>query len=303
MRLLVGSGAGAASDILIRLFARRLTARFGLSVTVEDEPRAAGKLAASRLAHAAADGGLIAFLPSGLVYSALLRESGVNWDYAAFGWIGSFSSDRRVLVVNRKSGVTSFDQLLHRTTPLVVPCGSASNPSFYESRIVSHLTGAPIKPVPGYPGGGRTLAFVSGEADAMLATFDGLKAAMETPGARVILRLNDLPLPQLQGAGPDQPPTLARYAKGLDAAPLLELIDAHAALGRMIALPPNTPPGVLARWRERFDALVSEDSFQAEARAAGYVIEPTPGVAVQHRIASILSGSARPALARALAAR
>ena len=297
VRIIVGSGAGAASDALARLAAKHLRLKFGLAITVEDEPRGGGKLAAARLAGSPPGDGVIAFLPTGLLYASLLREPGVTWDLAAFGWIGSFSSDRRVLVVSARAGATSFEQILQRRRVLVAPCTSASAPGYYETRILDHLTGARLKPVPGFPGGGRSLAFFSGEAQALIGTYDGLGGVLELPGARVVLRLNDLPLPARI-----QPPTLSSFARGPDAPALTGLVEAHAALGRIAALAPGSPPQAVALWRARFADLTKDQGFLAEAKAHGFMIEPTPGAAVQQRLAGLLSagGGVRDALVRAL---
>ena len=285
--MLVGSGAGSASDGLARLAARFLEARSGERIAVENEARAGGKLAAERLARAKPDGRLLAFLPTGLLYAALLDEPGVRWSLPAFAWIGSLGSDRRVLITTAGSGVRRFAQLIGREQPLLLPATSASSPGYYEPLIVRHLTGARLKPVPGFVGGARNHALVAGEADAIVGSLDGLRSVLELPGSQIILRLNDLPLPDGRAA-----PTLAAFARGPDAGPLLALVEAHARLGRIAALPPRTPAPVLAEWRRRFAALAADPAFRSEALARGYLIELTPGEAVAARVGALLGGDA-----------
>ncbi|RYD84961.1 MAG: hypothetical protein EOP61_39435, partial [Sphingomonadales bacterium] len=164
VRILCGSGAGSASSSLARLLARHL-GRDNVLATVENLPRAGGKLAAQLLHDAPRDGSVIAIIPTGLLYAQLLGESDGKWDLAGFEWIGNFASDRRVLIVNGESGVTRFDDLLTRPKPLIVAATTATSPSLYEPLIIQHIAGARFTIIPGFVGGGRNLALLSGEVE------------------------------------------------------------------------------------------------------------------------------------------
>jgi tripartite-type tricarboxylate transporter receptor subunit TctC len=304
MRIVVGSGAGSASDGLARIFAGHL-ARLGVTATVEDQPAAGGKLAARRLSKAAPSDDIMAFVPTGLLYSTLLGEEGVDWDMATFSWLGSFSKDRRALVVTRQAMAERFEDLLTRPKPLILAATAAASPGFYEPMIIRHLTGANLKVVPGFEGGARNLALVSGEAQGVAGSLDGLQPVLDLPGARIVLRINDLPLIHGQeGAGRDDP-ALRAFAKGNDATPLLDLVNAHAEFGRIVALPPGAPVAKLALWRSRTAAVMADADFRRDAAAAGFVIEPTAGEAVSARLTALLSYGSTPiraALKRALTA-
>lgn len=302
VHILTGSGAGAPSGALMRLFARHLE-KLGLSTTLENLPRAGGKLAAQRLATAPTDGSMIGALPTGLLYAQLLGENGQSWDLTKFHWIGNFSSDRRVLVVSGQSGVDRFDQLLGRQTPLVLAATTATSPSFYEPHIVRHLTGARLQVVPGFVGGARNLAIISGEVGGVIAALDGLAPVLSQPGAHILLRLNDLPLP---AAAAEQSPTAVRLrdvARGPDAGPLTELVSAHSLLGRLLALPPGCPPEVVALWRSRFQQIEADPDFRKQAAAAQYELSSVKGEVVAENLANILihrRAAVEPALHRAL---
>ena len=304
VHILTGSGAGAPSGALMRLFARHLE-KLGLSTTLENLPRAGGKLAAQRLAGAATDGSVIAALPTGLLYAQLLGENGTSWDLTRFQWIGNFSSDRRVLAVSGQSGVDRFDQLIGRQRPLLLAATSATSPSFYESHIVRHLTGAHIQVVPGFAGGARNLAILSGEVDGVIAALDGLGPVLSMPGAHVLLRLNDLPLPANAAAQSPTAVLLRDVAQGPDATPLTELVSAHSLLGRLLALPPGSPPEVVAMWRSRFQLIEADPDFRKAAAAAQYELSSVPGEDVADNLANILiqrRAAVEPALHRALEA-
>lgn len=296
LRLLVGSGAGSASDGLARMMAAHWSSRLGAAVAVEDEPRGGGKVAAVKLASARPDGGLIGLLPTGLLYSNLVGEA-KGWDLAAFGWLGSSSMDRRVLIAGPRSGLNSFEDVLRLRRPMTLATTSAAAPGYYESLILNYLTGSRLKNVPGFPGGARNLALISGEVEGLLVSFDGLGELASLPGLKVLLRLNDLPLPH--GL---QAPLLADFARGPDKAALLQLVEAHARLGRISALPPKAARPVLAEFRGRFAGLMADAGFLRDASAHDYAIEPTPGDQVAARISEVLrvGGPVPAALRRAI---
>ncbi|MDO8801739.1 tripartite tricarboxylate transporter substrate-binding protein [Phenylobacterium sp.] len=299
VRLIIGTAAGGGNDGFSRLLAQHLQRLTGLTVQAENEGRAGGRLAASRLLSGPADGSMIAFLPTPLIYENLLAPANEALNLTQFRWLGGIGADRRVLVVNRQSGVTAFDQLLTRTRPLIVAASSTSSSSYVEPRIVSLLTGARLKPVPGYNGGARNLAVLSGEADGVIGDLASLDPILQTPGAKVLLRLNDMTEPASATA-----PGLAGLARGPDAEALLSLIAATAALGRMFALPPGTPAGILAAWRSRLDQAVADPEFRTAATARGFALEHIPGAEVEATLRRLFAPSSPvgPALRRAMAA-
>lgn len=301
VRIVVGAGAGSASDRFTRVLARYLTAA-GIGVSVENQAAGGGKVAAARLAQARADENLLAVLPTGLIYASLLQEDGVDWDMASFGWLCSFGRDRRVLAVTGAVRDAGFASLLEPGEPVILAATAAASPGYYEPRIIQHLTGARLRVVPGYVGGARNMALVSGEAQGLVASLDGVEEVLALPGARLLLRLNDLELPP--GAASEPPPALAQFARGPDAAVLLNLVNVHADFGRIIALPPSAPPERLALWRERIESVLADPAFRSEIAQQNYLIEPTPGAIVAERMADLLSAQSmatREALRRALA--
>ncbi len=299
VRLIIGTAAGGGNDGFSRLFAQHLQRLTGQAVQAQNEGRAGGRLAASQLLQANADGSVMAFLPTPLIYENLLSDANQTLDLTQFRWLGGIGADRRVLVVNRQSGVTSFGQLITRPRSLVLAASSTSSSSYVEPRIVSHLTGARLKPVPGYSGGARNLAVLSGEADGVVGDLASLGPVLQTPGSRVVLRLNEI-----TEAASAAAPGLASLAKGPDAPPLLALIAATAGLGRMFALPPGTPAAILRQWRSHLDRVVADSEFRAAATARGFALERVTGGEVEVTLRRLFAPSSPvgPALRRAMAA-
>jgi hypothetical protein len=168
---------------------------------------------------------------------------------------------------------------------------------------VRYLTGARIQVVPGFVGGARNLAIISGEVDGLIGALDGIGPVLSLPGAHVLLRLNDLPLPAAAAERSSAAILLRDVARGPDAAPLTDLVAAHSLLGRLLALPPGCPPDVVALWRARFEQIETDHDFRKEAAAAQYELSSVPGEAVTENLANILlrrRAAVEPALRRAL---
>lgn len=303
IRILSGSGPGSASTLLVALFARHL-GRFGIDASIETLPRSGGKLAARRLLDSPADGSIMAMLPTGLLYAQLRGEEDTPWDLAKFAWVGNFSSDRRILIASEASGIRRFADLIGRPKPMLIATNTSTSPGYYEALIVRDLTGANLQPVPGFAGDARNLALTSGEVDGLVASLDGLGQVMALPGIRILLRLNDLPLPPQTPGEPQIAPLLKDVASGPDAPALLDLIDVHARLGRIVALPPETPAEIVAEWRTLFAQLLADRAFRKDAAAAGFVLSDMPGEAVNALLADLLHRRRRliePALSRVVA--
>ena len=184
---------------------------------------------------------------------------------------------------------------------MLLAATTSTSPGYYEALIIRHLTGARLESVPGFVGGARNLALVSGEVDGLIASLDGLGKVMAIPGMHILLRLNDLPLPAQTPGEPGQAPLLRDVARGVDAPALLDLLDAHARLGRIIALPPDTPAAIVGEWRALFARLLADRSFRKEASTAGFVLSDMPGEAVGALFEDLLHNRRRmiePALRR-----
>ena len=296
--LIIGSGTGGGNDAFGQLFARHLQRLTGQTIQVEFETRAGGALAASRLAGAPADGSIIGMLPSKLIYEDQLATPEEASDLARLSLVGGIGADRRVLVVSARSAITSFGALINRAAPVILAASTLSSGAYVEALIVNHLTGAKLKPIPGYAGGARNLAVLSGEADGAVGDLASLQPLLDA-GGRIILRLNDVVEP-----GSAQAPSLASVARGPDSAALLLLISAVASLGRMFTLPPEASPAVLDGWRSRLETVVADPDFRLAATAQGFNLDQTAGAQVEQVLHQLFDRSTPviPALRRAMVA-
>jgi len=301
--ILVGGTPGSATDLLARLFARHCSRLFGADSVVENVPHHTGGAIAQRLSEKAGAGDTLGFLQNGLLYTALLTKRELPWDLTRLGWIGSFNADHRVLMSSGSSQLNRFEDLLSREKPAILVTGAVGASGYYEARILQHLTQARVRVVPGFDGAMRMLALTSGEGDLALGSLDSLTPVLDLPRSRILLRINDLPFDKASTARGLSSPALAEVSRGSDAPGLLRIVDAHARIGRSVALPPNAPNEVARVWTERFATITRDADFLAAAAKANLLIEPTGGIQLSDEITGLLSSegtAARAALRRVM---
>jgi tripartite-type tricarboxylate transporter receptor subunit TctC len=69
VKLMVSAQAGAATDIMARIIAERLSESLGQPIVVENKPGASSMLAADQLAHAKPDGYTLMISPNSLIFA------------------------------------------------------------------------------------------------------------------------------------------------------------------------------------------------------------------------------------------
>ena len=101
----------------------------------------------------------LCFLSGSVFYQAMRSTGELGTQFSALGIVGALGTDRRALYVATSTGITNFAGLLTSTQRLIVPTPTATSPSQTETLLINALTGARLKPVPGY---GRGLQCRSG---------------------------------------------------------------------------------------------------------------------------------------------
>src|SRR5262252_5282055 len=110
--VVVPFAAGGNTDMMARLGAERLTARFGQSFVVENRPSAGGAVAANQVARAAADGYTLLFSASAtLMLTPLVQKVSYDAD-RDFIPITNMGTGTQVLAVRRDLPVGTFAELI-----------------------------------------------------------------------------------------------------------------------------------------------------------------------------------------------
>lgn len=178
IRLIVGFTAGAASDVVARLFARAASPIIGQQIVVENKPGAGSSIAAHYVAHAPADGYTL-FLPAlSTLTNEIVNPTAPPLDMGKdFSPIAQLAEGPFFLTVNPSLGVHSVAELvaLAKSKPGDLSYGSVGAGSLPHLCGVLFEQRAGIKlihvPYPGSPesvtdliAGRITMAFVVGSS-------------------------------------------------------------------------------------------------------------------------------------------
>src|SRR5262249_19739558 len=130
IKIIAASGTGGGYDLYARYVARHLGKHMpgNPTVIVQNMPGAGG-LAASKHIHARAptDAQTLGVLQGALVYAQVGKSRNVAFDMRGFGWLGSANVTSNTCVFSKRSGITSAQDLLHKS---VIVGGSGGSTEF-----------------------------------------------------------------------------------------------------------------------------------------------------------------------------
>jgi tripartite-type tricarboxylate transporter receptor subunit TctC len=267
VRIVVGFGAGGASDIFARLAGQRLSERLGTSFIVENRPGAAGNIAAEAVVNAPPDGYTLLLMQSGNAINATLYEK-LSFDFIRdIAPVAGIAVDPGVMEVNPSFPATTLPELIAyvKANPGKVTMATAGSGSVGHlwGELFKMMAGVDLIPVPYRGGSGPALTDLMGGQ--VQVTFDPLPLSMEFVKAGKLQALavtaaaRSEILPQV--------PTIGDFVPGY---------EAEAWLG--IGAPKNTPPGIVARLNKEINAALADPKMQkriADLGAAPLVKSPT----------------------------
>lgn len=166
IKMVVGSEAGSAPDILARAVAQEMGAVLGQSIFIDNKPGAAGTIGASSVVGAPADGYTLLM---GTVSNISLAPSFYNIKYepsSSFTPIGMVASVPLVLVTNPGFDVQTLAQLRERAKQdhrLNYASPGVGGPQHLAGVLLQKELGAQFLHVPYKSGGAAMTAVVSGE--------------------------------------------------------------------------------------------------------------------------------------------
>jgi len=285
IRVLIPAGAGSGTDRTSRHFIAALQKLIpGSHLRIENNSRAGGQIMASELWRAPADGLTIGFPRNNLFYGAILRPDALDLRFDQFAFIGSLTKAHRVLLLSHKSTLQDAEELLSAKRFILKSASSAVSSHYYEALLTNALTGSHIRPIPGYEGGARNMAVITGEVDCQIGTIEAVAPIIEQESGRIAFRLSSDPLP----TGLPNVPRLRDQVHNPDLAWAVDVIDAAASLGRPVAAPPDTNIEALAHWRALFRAIVEDPEYRASALTGeAFVVEPTSASEIDALLASV----------------
>jgi tripartite-type tricarboxylate transporter receptor subunit TctC len=135
-----------------------------------------GRKAANHIFNTARPDGLtIGSVGSGVVVSAVLGETGVQYDLDKLHFIGSpYSATHYLFLTRREAGLRTLDKL-RQTSGVRLGAQSVGHSNYTVGRIMAWLLGLKeIKDVTGFSNPERRIAFMRGEIDAIAVSDSGL---------------------------------------------------------------------------------------------------------------------------------
>jgi tripartite-type tricarboxylate transporter receptor subunit TctC len=286
LRLVTSFGVGAGNDMLMRLVARHLARLVPeIRLTVENEPRGEGQIALKRLFDGPDEKEAIVLVNNAIFYPDFWGDQPLPFSFSDLVIAGNITSLPHVLVMTGKSGIGSIDELIHSKESFVVPTASTRAILYYDSLFLNAALGTRLRPIPGYSGGSRILAAVSGEAQAIIGNPRSLAEVLQIPGSKIVLRLNSVPLAEEYGVVPK----LADIVTTDQGRKIASFMNDVSQMANLLAVSPKTSTAEMAAIRRIFRLVLDDRDFIAEAKKMGLSLDQTPFQVTADRVKAMVS--------------
>jgi tripartite-type tricarboxylate transporter receptor subunit TctC len=264
VRILVGFGAGGASDIAARVIANKMSDALGQQVVVENKPGASTSIAGEAVAKAAPDGYTLYQSGNANAVNAL-SEPPPSFDVlTAFDPVGLAINSPTVLVAHPSTGIKSVKDLIAHAKAhpgqIFYSSSGAGSVSNLAAELFAHEQGIKLTHVP-YKGStpamtdllaGRVQISFAPISTALPFIKDGKLNALAVTSAHRQPRLPDVPTLEEQGV------------KGID----LNIWSGFVA-------PRGTPPDRIAKLGDALQKALADPEVSKQLAVHG--IELTPG--------------------------
>jgi tripartite-type tricarboxylate transporter receptor subunit TctC len=289
IRMTVGTTPGGGFDAWARIVSRHLGNHIPgkPSIVVENVPGAGGLIQIKNLYSATKPDGLtIGHILGGFILGQYLGQPGYDFDGEKFNFIGTSYKDNVVLVLSKKSGITSAEKLRASPVPIKVGGLSRGNSSENALRMAKYI-GFPLQIVSGYKGTTEIrLAMESGEVAGGPPGWDSAKTSWiksDADDAFVALQFVPKPLKELPKV-----PRLIEFAKTDEQKKIVE-VGVHAVneFARPFVCPPGVPKERVAMLRKAFDDMVKDPEFLADAARMKVTVDPATGDELAAEVAAV----------------
>jgi tripartite-type tricarboxylate transporter receptor subunit TctC len=235
-------------------------------------------------------------LPS-LYFDQLVGRSEVQFDWAKFGWLGSFEKSNNLLYMRSD---TPFKTIHDVTKAAEAPkCGSTGtgSPSYYLVKLMNEAIGTKFEVVTGYKGGQEIdLAVEKGEVQCRAFTVttyfarepfiswrkkNFVRVLFQT-GKKRDSRLAEVPAVQ---------ELIEQYKTPDTTKQLANLVLASGEFGRPIISTPGVPADRLKILRDAFSKALADPALLADAKKRRLEIDPTAAEELESLAKEVLSTS------------
>jgi hypothetical protein len=283
----IGVGVGGEYDIQARLVARHIGKHIpGNPTVIPQNMTGAGGLRMINYLYNVApkDGTNIGMIANAFPAMQAVGISGVQFDAAKMGWLGSIAPAVETMAVWHTAGVKNIDDA--RKREIVAGASARGAITFIYPQMMNEFLGTKFKIVTGYPGGNQiNLAMERGEVEARNNTWSSWKATKAD-------WLKEKKITVIAQAGPRAPdldaPSVEDAARTPEEKQLIELVVSGTRFGRPMATN-SVPADRLAALRAAYDATMRDPEFLAEAMALNFEVDPVLGEPMQKIVEKVLS--------------
>lgn len=266
---IVATAPGGGYDTNGRLVAEFMQKYLpGATVVVRNMPGAGHLIGANAIFASRPDGLTIGTFNTGLIYNQLIGLDGVKFDLAKFSWIGKAATEPRVFVINAKSPIKSFRDLVESKQPLAFATSGVGSASYVETKLLTDVLKLPIKIVPGYNGNEDTMAMRRDEIVGIIGSRSSFEEFVKNGYGRFIAQI---------GGKEKDVPQLAPMVKDANGKAVIALIASQGEIARLTAGPPNIPKDVLDTLRTAYRRALTDKDLLARAEKLGRPLDPAYG--------------------------
>lgn len=285
------TGAGATYGVHGRLLAETMKKYIpgNPNIIMQFMPGGGGAKMANYMYNVAPrDGTHIGFPLKYIAVNQALGRSGLKYDAAKFGYLGSLGPINSVVALLKdKAPVDTLAGAKSRE--VIMASTGKSSETFITPTLMNNLLGTKFKVVTGYRGmKGVELAMAKGEAHGRAGSWDSLKA-----GQPEWISQKKVSLIALSGLArnwdlPDVP-TLIELASKPEDKDTLRFFGNGNAVGWLFITPPEVPADRVAALREAFDKTMKDPAYVAAVSGRKLDLKPVSGEQVTKLINQTLA--------------
>jgi tripartite-type tricarboxylate transporter receptor subunit TctC len=266
---IVATDPGGGYDTNGRLVAEFMQKHLPGSTFVVQNMPGAGHLVGTNYIYASEPDGLtIGTFNTGLIYSQLAEKEGIKFDLAKMSWIGKVSSDPRVIVVSKESGIESYEQLKSLEEPIKFAAAGVGSASTIEATMLINTLSLPIQVITGYNGSDDQLAMRRGEVQGIVGSRSTFQQFVDEGHGKFIAQI---------GGSETDIPQLSSLVDNAEAQKAIALVESQSNISRLTAGPTGIPADRLAALRDAYKAATSDPEFLKKAESLGLPIDPLVG--------------------------
>lgn len=266
---IVATAPGGGYDTNGRLVAQFMQKHLPGSTFVVQNMPGAGHLIGANFVYASDPDGLtFGTFNTGLIYGQLAGNPGIKFDLAQMSWIGKVSSDPRVIVVSKDSGINSYEDLANLKEPIKFASAGVGSASTIETTMLVKALGLKIQVVSGYNGSDDQLAMRRGEVQGIIGSRSTFQPFVDAGNGKLIAQI---------GGSETDIPQLSSLVTGDDAKRVIALVESQSDISRLTAGPADIPADRLKALRDAYAAATSDPEFLAKAKEIGVPVDPKIG--------------------------